>query len=47
MAGTLEVGDRAPDFTLAESRDDKVTLSDVLKEKNAVLAFYFLAFSSP
>jgi peroxiredoxin len=47
MAGSLEVGDRAPDFTLSESREEKLSLSDVLKEKNAVLAFYFLAFSNP
>ncbi len=45
MAG-LEVGVKAPDFTLASTIGDKVTLSEVLKEKNAVLVFYVLAFSS-
>lgn len=47
MAGNAAVGDRAPDFTLPESRDEKVSLSDILKEKNVVLAFYFMAFSNP
>jgi peroxiredoxin len=42
----LDVGMHASDFTLASTHGDKVTLSDVLKEKNAVLVFYVLAFSS-
>ena len=42
----LDVGGKAPDFTLASTIGDKVTLSEVLKEKNAVLVFYVLAFSS-
>lgn len=47
MAKMLEVGERAPDFTLPRTREEKVALSDVLKEGNAVLLFYFLSFSSP
>ena len=43
---TLDVGMKAPDFTLESTIGDKVTLSAVLKEKNAVLLFYVLAFSS-
>ena len=45
MAG-LDVGAKAPDFTLASTIGEKVTLSEVIKEKNAVLVFYVLAFSS-
>jgi peroxiredoxin len=41
-----DAGMKAPDFTLSSTHGDKVTLSDVLKEKNAVLVFYVLAFSS-
>ncbi len=43
---TLDVGMKAPDFTLASTIGDQVTLSEVLKTKNAVLVFYVLAFSS-
>jgi peroxiredoxin len=46
MAG-LDMGMKAPDFTLASTIGDKVTLSESLKEKSAVLVFYVLAFSSP
>lgn len=42
----LDVGLPAPDFTLSSTTGDKITLSQVLKEKNAVLVFYVLAFSS-
>lgn len=42
----LDVGMKAPDFTLASTIGDTVTLSEVRKEKNAVLVFYVLAFSS-
>ena len=45
MAGSLEVGDRAPDFTLPQTRYEKVSLSDTLKNGKVVLAFYFLDFS--
>jgi peroxiredoxin len=43
---TLDVGMKAPDFMLESTIGDKVTLSNILKEKNAVLLFYVLAFSS-
>ena len=42
----LAVGTKPPDFTLASTIGEKVTLSEVLKEQNAVLVFYVLAFSS-
>lgn len=45
MAG-LDVGAKAPDFTLASTIGESVTLSDVTAEKNAVLVFYVLAFTS-
>ncbi len=46
MEGIIEVGDKAPDFTLTSHMGDKVTLSEVLKDKKAVvLAFYVLDFT--
>ena len=44
-AVTLNVGDKAPDFTLPDQNGKKVTLSDFLGKKNVVLAFYVLAFT--
>ena len=41
----LKVGDKAPDFSLPIALDKKVTLSDVLKEKKVVLAFYIFDFA--
>lgn len=38
--GTLQVGDKAPDFTLPDQTGKKVTLSEVLAEKVVVLYFY-------
>jgi peroxiredoxin len=45
MAGQVNVGDKAPDFTLPLTLADKMTLSDVLKEKRVVLAFYIFDFA--
>jgi peroxiredoxin len=42
----LDVGMKAPDFTLSSTIGDKLTLSETLKGKNVVLLFYVLAFSS-
>lgn len=42
---TLKVGDLAPDFTLPDSKGEKVTLSDYRGKKNVVLAFFPFAFS--
>ena len=39
------VGERAPDFTLPVTRDQKVGLSDFQGKKNIVLAFYPLDFT--
>jgi len=44
-AATLNVGDKAPDFTLPDQNGKKVILSEFLGKKNVVLAFYVLAFT--
>ncbi len=41
----VNVGDKAPDFSLPISFDETVTLSEVLKEKTVVLAFYIFDFA--
>jgi hypothetical protein len=41
----INVGDKAPDFTLPITLEDKMTLSDVLKDKKVVLAFYIFDFA--
>jgi len=40
----LEVGQKAPDFTLSSHLDQEITLSD-LRGKNVVLVFYPLAWT--
>lgn len=42
----LKVGDKAPDFTLPKSRDQKVSLKDLTASGTTVLAFYPGDFSS-
>ena len=41
----VEVGTRAPDFTLNDYNRQKVTLSEFQGEKNVLLVFYPFAFS--
>lgn len=41
----LKVGDMAPGFTLADQKNNSVSLSDFRGKKHVVLAFYPLAFS--
>lgn len=41
----INVGDKAPDFSLPMTLEDKMTLSDVLKGKKVVLAFYIFDFA--
>lgn len=41
----IEVGRKAPDFTLRNPDDEDVTLSSFRGRKNVVLVFYTLAFS--
>ncbi len=42
---SIDVGQKAPDFTLPISREQKVGLQDYLGKKNVVLAFYPLDFT--
>ena len=42
---TLKVGDEAPDFTLPDNQNGKVTLSSFRGKKNVALAFYIFAFT--
>ena len=42
---TLEVGDRAPDFTLRDQHGQDVSLSDFAGRKAVLLVFYPYAFS--
>ena len=41
----IQVGDRAPDFTLPSHLEKKVTLSSYRGKKNLVLAFFPLAWT--
>jgi peroxiredoxin len=42
---TIEVGQRAPDFTLVDGNREKHSLSQYREQKHVVLAFYVLAFT--
>jgi cytochrome oxidase Cu insertion factor (SCO1/SenC/PrrC family) len=42
---SLKVGDPAPDFTLPDTSNKPVKLSDFKGKKNVVLAFYVFAFT--
>jgi peroxiredoxin len=46
MANQIEVGHEAPDFTLDSTIGEKVTLSQYRGDKNVLLAFYILDFTS-
>jgi len=37
---SLRVGEKAPDFTLANARGEQITFSEVLKKGPAVVTFY-------
>ena len=41
----VEVGDKAPDFTLPSSKGDPISLRQFLGKKNVVLEFYVLDFT--
>ena len=45
QAEALKVGDKAPEFALADQEGRIVKLSDFRGKKNVVLAFYVLAFT--
>lgn len=42
----LKVGQKAPNFTLLDNNWHPVTLSSFRGQKNVILAFYVLAFTS-
>ncbi|MGH4011956.1 MAG: peroxiredoxin [Pseudonocardiaceae bacterium] len=42
---SLEVGDRAPDFTLEDQNNQEWTLSELHGDRNVLIVFYPLAFS--
>lgn len=44
-AAPLKVGDRAPDFTLADTEGRQVTLSQALQQGPVVLFFFPKAFT--
>ena len=44
-AGTLAVGDKAPDFSLRDQDGKIIKLSDFTGKRGVVLAFYVLAFT--
>jgi hypothetical protein len=44
-AAALQVGDRAPDFALADQTGKPIRLSEFRGKSNVVLAFYVMAFT--
>ena len=44
-APSVKVGDVAPDFTLMDQNNNKVSLHDFKGKKNVALAFYIFAFT--
>ncbi len=42
---TLKVGDMAPDFSLADQSNNRISLADMRGKKNVVLVFYPAAFT--
>jgi peroxiredoxin len=45
MKTKLEVGQEAPDFHLASTREEKIRLSDFRGKKHVLVAFYPLDFT--
>jgi hypothetical protein len=45
IMAAINEGDKAPDFSLPITLENKMTLSDVLKDKKVVLAFYIFDFA--
>jgi peroxiredoxin len=41
----LEVGDRAPDFTLKDQNNQPVRLSELSRQRHVLIVFYPFAFS--
>lgn len=45
IAAALEVGDKAPDFTLTSTKEGKWSLAQQAGKKNVVIQFYVLDFT--
>ena len=45
LASALEVGDKAPDFTLPSTKGGTFKLSDLAGKKNVIIQFYVLDFT--
>ncbi len=45
LVAAVEVGDKAPDFELASTKDGKFRLSGLAGKKNVVIQFYVLDFT--
>ena len=45
LAAAVEVGEKAPDFELASTKDGKFKLSDLAGKKNLIIQFYVLDFT--
>ncbi len=46
MATALEIGDKAPDFTLPSTTGEKIGLSQYRGKKHVLLAFYIRDFGA-
>lgn len=44
-AAAVEVGDKAPDFTLPSTKGGKFSLSGLAGKKNVIIQFYVLDFT--
>ena len=45
VAAALEVGDRAPDFTLPSTTGEKISLSQFRGKKHVLIQFYSMDFN--
>lgn len=45
LVAAVEVGDKAPDFELASTKDGKFRLSGLAGKKNVIVQFYVLDFT--
>jgi peroxiredoxin Q/BCP len=45
LAAAVEVGDKAPDFSLPSTKDGKFSLSGATGKKNVIVQFYVLDFT--
>lgn len=45
LVAAVELGDKAPDFELASTKDGKFKLSGLAGKKNVIIQFYMLDFT--